>query len=80
MLPMKSYIIRVLWDGEAGVWVAESTDIPGLVSEADSFHELVRKVTAVAPELIELNADDDDGDCGTLVFNQLHVEQIRIHA
>jgi hypothetical protein len=28
--------IRAQWDSEAGVWVAESEDVPGLVAEADS--------------------------------------------
>jgi predicted RNase H-like HicB family nuclease len=26
------------WDSEAGVWVAESEDIPGLVTEAESMN------------------------------------------
>lgn len=78
MANMKSYVVNVRWDTEAGVWWAESSDIPGLVSEAKTFPELIQRVTAVAPELIELN-DDDDGDDGTLVFNSVHVETLRAH-
>ena len=37
-----------------GVWVAVCDPI-GLVTEADSFEELTRRVWAVAPELAELN-------------------------
>lgn len=77
MPSVKSYIINVKWDGEAKVWWAESNDIPGLVSEALTFPDLVQNVLAVAPELIELNAPNSDD--GTLVFNSVHVEPIRMH-
>ena len=43
------------WDSEAGVWVAESEDIPGLVAEADSPNNLARKLRILVPELLELN-------------------------
>ena len=43
------------WDGEAGVWVAESEDIPGLVAEADSPNNLAQKLRILVPELLELN-------------------------
>ncbi len=43
------------WDSEAGVWVAESEDIPGLVAEADSPNNLARKLRILIPELLELN-------------------------
>ncbi len=43
------------WDTEAGVWVAESDDIPGLVAEADSPNSLSQKLRTLVPELLELN-------------------------
>ncbi|MFN0168361.1 MAG: DUF1902 domain-containing protein [Bryobacteraceae bacterium] len=43
------------WDSEAGVWVAESDDIPGLVAEADSPNSLAQKLRTLVPELLELN-------------------------
>ena len=49
------YEIRAQWDGEAGVWVAESDDVPGLVVEADSPKVLVQKLRTLIPELLELN-------------------------
>jgi hypothetical protein len=49
------YEIRAQWDDEAGVWVAESDDVPGLVAEADSPKALVRKLSVLIPELLELN-------------------------
>lgn len=50
-----AYEIRAQWDGEAGVWVAESDDVPGLVAEADTPGLLVQKLQVLIPELLELN-------------------------
>ena len=49
------YEIRAQWDSEAGVWVAESEDVPGLVAEADSPNVLAQKLRTLIPELLELN-------------------------
>ena len=49
------YEIRAQWDSDAGVWVAESDDVPGLVAEADSPKVLVQKLRVLIPELLELN-------------------------
>lgn len=49
------YEILAQWDGEAGVWVAESEDVPGLVAEADSPNVLAQKLRILIPELLELN-------------------------
>ena len=53
--PTGVYEIRAQWDHEAGVWVAESEDVPGLVAEADSPNVLVQKLRTLIPELLELN-------------------------
>jgi predicted RNase H-like HicB family nuclease len=53
---MSAYVIRTVWDGEAGVWVAESDDVPGLVAEAPTPAELEGKLKLLVPELLELNA------------------------
>lgn len=47
--------INVLWDKEAGVWVATSQNVPGLVLESGSFDALLERVKYAVPELIELN-------------------------
>ena len=36
--------IRAQWDKKAGVWVAESENVPGLVAEADSRNLLAQKL------------------------------------
>ncbi len=54
--PVEIYLIRAFWDGEAGAWVAESDDVPGLVAEAPTPGELEAKLKVLVPELLELNA------------------------
>ena len=51
------YVIHLLWDDEAGVWVATSDDIPGLVVESGSFDALLERVRFAVPELLKLNKD-----------------------
>lgn len=51
------YRINMLWDNEAGVWVATSDDIPGLVLESGSFDALLERVRFAVPELLELNSN-----------------------
>jgi len=54
-MAVKSYVVNALWDAEAGVWVATSDDVPGLVAEAATFEELDREVRALVPELLRMN-------------------------
>ena len=49
------YEILAQWDSEAGVWLAESEDVPGLVAEAESPNLLAQKLKVLIPELLELN-------------------------
>jgi hypothetical protein len=52
---MGALTIRADWDDEAGVWVATSNDIIGLVTEADTLEALRRKLADIVPELIAEN-------------------------
>ena len=54
-------VVHAFWDEEAGVWVATSDDVPGLVTEAETQDELLAKLHVLIPELIELNGDGFDG-------------------
>ena len=47
--------ITAFWDDEAKVYVAESEDVPGLVTEADTVSALVQKLKVLIPELLEEN-------------------------
>lgn len=50
-------LIRVtfLYDTEAGVFVATSNDISGLVLEAETFYGLKKEVEEAIPNLLSLN-------------------------
>jgi uncharacterized protein DUF1902 len=48
-------IVNALWDPEAGVWVATSDDITGLVTESKTFEALLKKLRTLVPELLQLN-------------------------
>lgn len=48
-------LIKLTWDAEACVWIAESDDVPGLVLESGSFDALIERVRFTVPELLELN-------------------------
>lgn len=49
------YKVEAFWDREAQVWVAESEDIPGLVTEADTIEALTNKLRQMILELLQLN-------------------------
>jgi len=49
------YRVHAIWDVEAGVWVASSDDVPGLVAEAATVEALMDDLRALVPELLELN-------------------------
>lgn len=75
-------IVNAVWDDEAKVWVATSDDVPGLVTEAPTQSELVKKLKAMVPELLDANgyADGDQlpvrllGEC-TFVTNKRKPKQ-----
>ena len=48
-------IIKMTWDADACVWIAESDDVPGLVLESGSFDALLERVRFAVPELLALN-------------------------
>ncbi len=52
---MRTLVVEAEWDAEASVWVATSTDIPGLVTEAATLDELRAKLTDIVPELLAEN-------------------------
>jgi hypothetical protein len=51
----REHIITAEWDEEAGVWVATSDDVPGLVTESKTFESLLKKLRTLVPELLALN-------------------------
>jgi len=55
LVDVRTLKVQALWDGEAGVWVAESDDVPGLATEAATLEELQAKPAVMVPELLEEN-------------------------
>ena len=53
-------LVRAQRDELAGVWVATSEDVPGLVTEAATLEDLQDKVLIMIPELLEANQIDCD--------------------
>jgi predicted RNase H-like HicB family nuclease len=51
----RTFVVHAHWDEDAAVWVAESDDVPGLATEADTTEALFRKLEVVIPELLEAN-------------------------
>ena len=77
--------IRVIaeWDPEAGVFVATSEDVPGLVTEAATQELLLQKLNERIPELLKLNEHHLIGDdlCEVSLSVTAHqVSRVRIHA
>ena len=55
MLKGKTIRVEAIWDGEAQVWVATSDDVPGLITEADTSEQLIKKLQVLIPELLQAN-------------------------
>ncbi len=52
-------VIHADWDAEAGVWVATSQDMRGLVTEADTIEALRAKLPGMILDLLEQNGVSD---------------------
>jgi len=48
--------IQARWDDDAGVWLATSPDVAGLVVEADTWAAMIEEVKLVLPDLLDLPA------------------------
>ena len=57
--PARQLVVEARWDDDAEVWVAQSDDVPGLVTEAGSRALLIDKLGVLVPELLELNDHPD---------------------
>lgn len=51
----KPIYVHAEWDADAGVWFAESRDVPGLATEASTVELLMQKLAVMIPELLEAN-------------------------
>lgn len=49
--------VRAEWDDEAQVWVAESSNLPGLVTEAETVEGLFEQLRVMVPGLMSYSPD-----------------------
>ena len=56
----RSITVTARWDNEAGVWIASSDDVSGLVVEAGTWAEMIEEVRLVLPDLLELAGKTDE--------------------
>jgi Domain of unknown function (DUF1902) len=56
----RSLTIDARFDPEAGVWLATSADLPGLIVEADTWPAMIDEVRLVIPDLLELSGQSAD--------------------
>ncbi len=72
--------VRAVWDDEAKVWVAESNDVPGLITEADTVSALVQKLKYLIPELLDENGYPDGEEISFTVLSEITAETHRLAA
>lgn len=70
----RTYVVQAHWDDAAGVWFS-STDIAGLVIEAQSLEDFQRLVEERAPAVLA----QVEGLHNTQVVVNLTVDQRRLH-
>jgi len=63
-------VVNAIWDDEAKVWVATSNDVPGLVTEASTQAELVKKLKVMVPELLDANGREDSDEIPVKLLGQ----------
>jgi hypothetical protein len=69
-----AFVVHATWDEEVRVWVAESDDVPGLITEAANEAILVSKLRVLIPELLQLN-DHPVSTASIDVVLQFHREE-----
>ncbi len=47
-------VVRCTWDDEGDVWFVQESDVPGLVTEADTLGALRRKLPGMIQDLLEV--------------------------
>jgi len=67
----KEIQIKAFWDPQAKVWVAQSNDVPGLVTEADTIEQLIAKLQTMIPELLLANGMLDHENITEIPFHLL---------
>ena len=69
------YQVKIFYDNEAGVWIATSENVTGLILESESLDKLIERVLDAVPELVELN---NLPKCSTINFSMNRCEKIAV--
>jgi len=69
--------VTAFWDDEAKVWVAESKNVPGLITEADTVSALVQKLKYLIPELLDENGYEDGEEIPFTVISEIEATTFR---
>ena len=68
-------VVRCAWDDEADVWFVQESDVPGLVTEADTLEALRRKLPEMIQDLLEVEtAMDIEGDLIAYAHDRVRVQ------
>lgn len=54
-------VVKAVRDADAGVWLVESSDVPGLRLEGETLEELAEKLPGAILDLLETGGDLDGG-------------------
>lgn len=54
---LEMIVVKAIHDMDAGVWLVESSDIPGLNLEGDTLEQLAEKLPGAILDLRETNGD-----------------------
>lgn len=54
-------VVKAVHDAEAGVWLVESSDVPGLFLEGDTLEELAERLPCAILDLLEAGGDVEGG-------------------
>ena len=72
--------VRAEWDEEAKVWVAEGTNLPGLVTEAGTVELLLEKLNVMVPELLSYEPRGADGFRPEIILTLVRRDTIALAA
>jgi hypothetical protein len=70
---MRSIVVKVAHDSEAGVWFVEQSDLFGLNAEAEMLEDLVKKLPTIIADLVE---PEEAGDTELPVEIVVHVSTL----
>lgn len=74
------FVVRAIWDDEAGVWSASSDDVRGLAIEAGSIDGVAAKAGDAILDLIEANGDFPDVTSFNVEVHAEAPEKVLVHA